>query len=68
MSSRGPGTPGLGGNIGFADQSCGLAFGYTMNRHGMGTALNDRGQSLIDETYRILGSPGNDQGYWVRPG
>lgn len=60
------GTPGLGGNMGFADQSYRLAFGYTMNRHGMGTALNDRGQALIDATYRVLGSPGNEPGYWLR--
>ena len=28
-----------------------------MNKHGIGTALNERGESLIDATYRILGSP-----------
>lgn len=61
------GTPGFGGQIGFADPGCGLAFAYTMNRHGEGTALNERGQSLIDAAYRALGSPGRAGGQWVRP-
>jgi CubicO group peptidase (beta-lactamase class C family) len=60
------GTPGLGGQMGFADPAYRLAFGYTMNRHGIGTGLNERGQSLIDATYRILGSPTSEPGYWVR--
>jgi CubicO group peptidase (beta-lactamase class C family) len=60
------GTPGLGGQIGFADPSYRLAFAYTMNRHGIGTGLNDRGQSLVDETYRALGSPGREPGFWRR--
>ncbi len=61
------GTPGLGGQIGFADPSYRLAFAYTMNRHGAGTGLNERGQSLIDATYRSLGSPGREPGFWRRP-
>jgi CubicO group peptidase (beta-lactamase class C family) len=61
------GTPGLGGQMGFADPSCRLAFGYTMNKHGIGTGLNERGQSLIDATYQILGSPTSEPGFWVRP-
>ena len=40
--------------MGFADPSYGLAFGYTMTRHGGGTALNERGQSLIDAVYDTL--------------
>ncbi len=60
------GTPGFGGQIGFADQSYRLAFGYTMNRHGAGTGINERGQSLIDAVYRVLGSPTNEPGFWVR--
>jgi CubicO group peptidase (beta-lactamase class C family) len=60
------GTPGLGGQIGFADPSYRLAFAYTMNRHGAGTGLNERGQSLVDETYRALGSPGREPGFWRR--
>lgn len=62
------GTPGFGGNLGFADPACGLSFGYTMNLQGPGTGLNPRGQSLVDAVYRALGSPGRDAGYWVRPG
>lgn len=61
------GTPGAGGHIGFADPSCRLAFGYTMNRHGPGAGLNSRGQSLVDAVYRILGSPTDKPGFWVRP-
>lgn len=60
------GTPGFGGQIGFADQSFRLAFGYTMNRHGAGTGINERGQSLIDAAYAALGSPTNTPGFWVR--
>jgi len=61
------GTPGLGGQLGFADPAWRLAFGYTMTRHGIGTALNDRCQSLVDATYRALGSSGRDGGFWARP-
>jgi CubicO group peptidase (beta-lactamase class C family) len=46
---------GAGGSIGFADPSLGLAFGYSMNRMGPGILLNERGQSLVDATYRVLG-------------
>jgi CubicO group peptidase (beta-lactamase class C family) len=60
------GTPGLGGQIGFADPFHRLAFAYTMNRHGAGTGLNERGQSLVDATYSILGSPGREPGFWRR--
>lgn len=61
------GAPGMGGQMGFADPSCRLAFGYTTNRHGFGTGLNVRGQSLIDATYQVLGSPSCGPGFWVRP-
>jgi CubicO group peptidase (beta-lactamase class C family) len=61
------GTPGLGGQMGFADPSHRLAFGFTTNRHGFGTGLNERGQSLIDATYQVLGSPTSEPGFWVRP-
>jgi CubicO group peptidase (beta-lactamase class C family) len=56
---------GAGGSIGFADPSCGLAFGYSMNRMGKGILLNDRGQSLVDATYRILGLRSDVSGSWV---
>src|SRR6185369_3587082 len=41
------------------------AFGYTMNRMGPGTGLNDRGQSLVDATYRVLGYSSSRYGAWV---
>jgi CubicO group peptidase (beta-lactamase class C family) len=46
---------GFGGSIGFADPRARLSFGYAMTRQGAGTALNERGQSLVDATYAALG-------------
>lgn len=46
---------GAGGSIGFADPSLGLAFGYSMDQMGPGILLNERGQALVDEAYRIIG-------------
>lgn len=43
---------GAGGSLGFADPALGLSFGYAMNRMGSGILLNQRGQSLVDATYR----------------
>jgi len=60
------GHAGAGGSIGFADPECGLSFGYTMTRMGAGILLNERGQSLVDETYRALGYRTNSPGAWVR--
>ena len=60
------GTPGLGGNIGFADGQARMSFGYTMNRHGGGTGLNARGQSLVDAAYRSVGFASSDPGFWVK--
>ena len=60
------GTPGLGGNMGFADGQAQMSFGYTMNRHGFGTGLNERGQSLIDAAYRAVGFTSCAPGFWVR--
>lgn len=60
------GTPGAGGQIGFADPSYRLAFGYTMTKHGFGMALNSRGQALIDATYQALGSTLLEPGFWAR--
>ncbi len=47
---------GAGGSIGFADPSLGLSFGYSMNRMGPGILLNERGQSLVDAAYAVLGA------------
>ena len=46
---------GMGGSLGFADPVARLSFGYTMNRQGTSTALDARGQSLVDAVYRSLG-------------
>jgi CubicO group peptidase (beta-lactamase class C family) len=65
------GHSGFGGSIGFADPRAGLSFGYTMNKMGFGTALNARGQALVDAVYESLGYASNASGSWataeVRP-
>jgi CubicO group peptidase (beta-lactamase class C family) len=58
------GHPGMGGSIGFADPKARMAFGYTMNKQGRGVCLNERGQSLVDATYRALGYRGDLAGSW----
>lgn len=60
------GHAGAGGSVGFADTECHLGFGYAMNKMGAGILLNERGQSLVDTTYRCLGYKTNEPGYWVR--
>jgi len=57
---------GMGGSLGFADPAEGIAFGYVMNKHGEGILLNDKGQSLVDATYRSLGMRTNAPGVWIR--
>ncbi|MDZ4869082.1 MAG: serine hydrolase domain-containing protein [Alphaproteobacteria bacterium] len=56
---------GAGGSFGFADPEAKLSFGYTMNQMGLGLLLNDRGQSLVDETYKALGYRSNASGVWA---
>jgi CubicO group peptidase (beta-lactamase class C family) len=60
------GHSGFGGCIGFVDPEARLAFGYTMNKMGQGTALNARGQALVDAVYRSLGYVSNESGSWRR--
>ncbi|MEW6270211.1 MAG: serine hydrolase domain-containing protein [Thermodesulfobacteriota bacterium] len=66
LSAPAFGHVGAGGSIGFADPEEGLAFGYSMNRMGNGLMLNERGQSLVDATYRVLGHVSNASGVWSR--
>lgn len=56
---------GAGGSIAFADPTCRLAFGYSMNQMGPGLLLNDRGQSLVDAAYRSLGFTTDSSGVWM---
>jgi CubicO group peptidase (beta-lactamase class C family) len=56
---------GAGGSFGFADPTAVMSFGYTMNRMGPGASLNDRGQSLVDATYRSLGYRSDASGAWT---
>lgn len=65
LSSTAFGHVGAGGSIGFADPSCGLAFGYSMNKMGPGLLLNDRGQALVDATYQALGRTDSSAGVWI---
>jgi CubicO group peptidase (beta-lactamase class C family) len=66
LSSAAFGHVGAGGSIGFADPSCRMSFGYTMNRMGPGILLNDRSQPLVDATYRSLGFVSDQSGVWRR--
>jgi len=59
------GHSGFGGGIGFADPQVRMSFGYTMNKMGQGTALNRRGQSLVDAVYRALGFASDASGSWI---
>ena len=43
-----------------------MSFGYVMNRLGPGVLLNERGQGLVDATYRALGYRSDAPGVWVR--
>ena len=66
LGSAAFGHVGAGGSLGFADPSAGLSFGYTMNQMGPGILMNQRGQSLVDATYRSLGYRSKDGGVWIR--
>jgi CubicO group peptidase (beta-lactamase class C family) len=60
------GHAGFGGSIGFADPTEQVSFGYTMNRMGAGSGLNERGQSLVDALYKTMGYTSNQYGFWTR--
>ncbi|MBP2329942.1 CubicO group peptidase (beta-lactamase class C family) [Kibdelosporangium banguiense] len=55
LSEEAFGHSGMGGALGFADLKAKLSFGYAMNQQGTGIGVNERGQSLVDATYRALG-------------
>jgi CubicO group peptidase (beta-lactamase class C family) len=60
------GHPGMGGSLGFADPAARISFGYAMNKQGRGVSLNERGQGLVDATYRSLGYCTDRPGRWVK--
>ena len=64
MSEDAFGCPGFGGSIGLADPDAGMSFGYCMNKMGPGTALNPRGQGLLNATYESLGYRITRSGHW----
>jgi CubicO group peptidase (beta-lactamase class C family) len=64
MSEEAFGCPGFGGSIGLADPGAKMSFGYCMNNMGPGTALNPRGQSLLNQTYKSLGYRLTKFGRW----
>ncbi len=65
MSEAAFGHAGMGGSLGFADPSTRMSFGYAMNQQGGTMLLNDRGQSLVDASYRALGFRSRSAGVWV---
>jgi CubicO group peptidase (beta-lactamase class C family) len=65
LSEEAFGHPGMGGSLGFADPHARMSFGYSMNKQGRGVLLNERGQSLVDATYRSLGYRTNECGRWI---
>jgi CubicO group peptidase (beta-lactamase class C family) len=65
MSDAAFGHVGAGGSLGFADPEAKMSFGYAMNRMGLGILMNDRGQSLVDATYRALGYRSDKAGVWT---
>ncbi len=66
MGERAFGHAGAGGSLGFAEPENRMSFAYTMNKMGMGTMLNDRGQSLVDAAYRSAGFSSRKKRGWVR--
>jgi CubicO group peptidase (beta-lactamase class C family) len=65
LSEEAFGHAGMGGSIGFVDPRARLAFGYAMNKQGHGVLLNERGQRLVDATYRALGYRSDRSGRWI---
>ena len=65
MSEDAFGHPGYGGSFGMADPVAEMSFGYCMNKMGPGTTLNERGQGLLDATYRALGYRSCASGRWT---
>jgi CubicO group peptidase (beta-lactamase class C family) len=67
LSEEAFGHMGMGGSLGFADPGARMSFGYSMNRQGTGTAIDARGQSLVDAVYSSLGyRRAPDGGVWFR--
>jgi hypothetical protein len=56
----------MGGSLGFAAPGARMSFGYVMTRMGAGVGVGERGQSLVDATYRALGYRQAPDGTWFR--
>jgi CubicO group peptidase (beta-lactamase class C family) len=65
LSEEAFGHSGFGGSVGFVDPKAGFSLGYSMNRMGAGTGINERGQSLVDAAYKSLGYTSNTAGAWI---
>jgi len=65
LSEEAFGHSGLGGSIGFADPGARMSFAYVMTRHGSSIGIDERGQGLVDATYRSLGRTTNAYGSWA---
>lgn len=57
---------GAGGSFALYDRAEELAIGYVINRMHSGILLDERGQALVDEAYKILGYRTNAPGVWVK--
>ncbi|MFI7134280.1 serine hydrolase domain-containing protein [Nonomuraea sp. NPDC050153] len=68
LSTTAFGHVGMGGSVGFCDPPARLAFGYSMNKQGIGLGINARGQALVDATYRALGYRQVHGGIWYASG
>ncbi|MEV4354183.1 serine hydrolase domain-containing protein [Nonomuraea sp. NPDC049625] len=68
LSASAFGHVGMGGSVGFCDPAARLAFGYSMNKQGIGLGINARGQALVDATYRALGYRQVYGGIWYAAG
>jgi CubicO group peptidase (beta-lactamase class C family) len=66
MSEDAFGCPGFGGSIGLADPGAKMSFGHCINNMGPGTNLNQRGQSLLNATYKSLGYHMTNSGPWAK--
>lgn len=64
MGRSGFGHVGMGGSFGFCDPEAGVSAAYVMNQQGHGILLNERGQGLIDATYRCAGFSAIRAGAW----
>lgn len=67
IGRRAFGHVGMGGSFGFCDREAGIAVAYVMNQLGNSILVNERGQALIDASYRAAGFERIGAGEWLPP-